>query len=148
MLLAGRDGNYSAPPPEKSMLGILRGARGDFPAQAFLKELSSRLSGILSSNYGLVVSCACARVRLRGRGRVHVCACASSFGSCSMRSKTGEPEHEILHGRDKSFFQNVSLHRQKVIRRLRGVIFLRGVIIATTTFIFHWLQWANRRSNF
>ena len=48
--------------PEQNMLGILRGARGDFPRQAILKELSSRLSGIrgscppplLSSNFGLV----------------------------------------------------------------------------------------------
>ena len=29
----------------------------------------------------------------------------------------------------------------------RGVIFSRGVIMAAATFVFYWLQWANRRSN-
>ena len=49
MLLAGRAGNYSAPPPEKSMLGILRGAWGDFLLISILKKFLSRLSAIWGS---------------------------------------------------------------------------------------------------
>ena len=112
MLLAGRDGNYSAPPPEKSMLGILRGAWGDFPRQAILKELSSRLSGIrgscppplLSSNFGLVaVSGAVAvtvaiAVAVAIAVKVVVVVVAVAVGCATVDQPTSRHIYCFLHG--------------------------------------------------
>ena len=41
MLLAGQDGNYSAPPVSKSMLGILRGVGGRFPASRIHEDIGA-----------------------------------------------------------------------------------------------------------
>ena len=137
MLLAGPDGNYSAASPEKAMLGILRGVGGDFPLAAILKKLLSRLSGILGFrppaivfiHFGCWASC-----RLVGSTsspvvwygllslvslsllshlsllnlRIFLKVLQPRFGSCTIRSRPGGPGGETPHGRDKSFFQNVS----------------------------------------
>ena len=85
MLLAGRDGNYSAPPPEKSMLGILRGARGDFPPLAILKEHLGVVSpatvvlDLRTCRFVCVCTCASAWVC----ARVHK-SCSGIWGSCPL----------------------------------------------------------------